>query len=538
MNNTETGSDDTTLKSKLSSLEIESKSDPSSEHSSKISSEQSSKSSLEPSLDLTLNTLPITADRYQINSRSELLRIAKEINIPVYGTIPLTLLAIYFIDNKYFQRLDKLKQLGTCDMIFPGAKHTRFEHSIGTYYLANQLMTRIKDTSDQCKMTEWLGKIPELTSHFKMKKYKNSGLNKWIIELIKIAALCHDLGHGPYSHMFDDIFIKKCHLRDHPLATHEKRSCVLVEKIVEESETLSKFVTKSDIQFIQSLIDVDYKKRGFVYHVVSNPMNSLDVDKFDYLGRDSHHTGVKIGFDYTKLVNSVLVIDDMIVYPEQADQDIYQLFIARHSMHRKMYGHKGVISAQYIITEIMQIVDKVIHISESILDLDKFVKMTDNYIIDYMEFILEMRENKNNPFKNVLIGNDYDKLIELKRRLQTHDLYPHIGTVITKTKLELDNDDHKINVFNDDNHMIHRSVVGFVSGDKSNPLDEIYVYKTKEQFIHKHNAVAHRINRTEISFITSDIYQEHVTMIFRKDRDSVGILQDKKTFQKIKDHFR
>lgn len=470
-------------------------------------------------------------DKYNITSRSELLRTAKEINIPVYGTVPLSLLAIYFIDNKYFQRLGKLKQLGVCDMIFPGAKHTRFEHSIGTYYLAGRLMARIKESSDMCRITEWLEKIPELKSHFKLKEYKTSGLNSWIIEMVKIAALSHDVGHGPYSHLFDDVFIKNSKYKDHPMATHEKRSCVIVEKIVKESETLSKFITDDDIVFIQSLIDPDYKSTGFIYQVVSNPLNGLDVDKFDYSGRDAHHAGVKIGFDYTKLIESVLVIDDKIVYPEQSDQDIYQLFIARHSMHRRVYGHKGVVSAQYIITEIMKIVDKVIHISDSILDLDKFVKMTDSYVIEYMEFILEMKDNdeKKNPFKDILTEKDYQELIVLRNRLQTHDLYPHIGTILTKKELDLENE------FNDDNHIIYRSKVGFVSGDKSNPLDRIYVYKTKEQFIHKHNAKAHRINRTDISHITPDIYQEYITMVFRRDRDQDGILSDKKKFQKIKE---
>jgi HD superfamily phosphohydrolase len=469
------------------------------------------------------------SDRYHITSRSELLRIAKEINIPVYGTVPLTLLATYFIDNRYFQRLNKLKQLGTCDMIFPGAKHTRFEHSIGTYYLAGRVTARIKESSDPCKIAEWLEMIPELKSHYEMEDYKNSGFNQWIIELIKLAAIWHDVGHGPYSHMFDDIFIKNSYLKDHPMATHEKRSCLLLAKMIKESDTLTKFVTDDDIKFMQSMIDPEYKKTYFVNQIVANPLNDLDVDKFDYLGRDAHHTGVKIGFDYKKLVDSVLVIDNNIVYPEQADQDIYQLFIARHSMHRRVYGHKGVVSAQYIVTEIMMIIDKVIHISESILDLDKFVKMTDEYIINYMEFILEFKDNIMNPFKDVLSNGDYQNLSRLKKRLQTHDLYPHIGTVLTRDKLDLEN------TFNDDNHMIYRSKVGFVSGDKLNPLDRIYVYKTKEQFINKHNAKAHRINRTDISYITPDIYQEHITMVFRRDRDPDGIAGDKKLFQKVKE---
>lgn len=471
-----------------------------------------------------------THSEYIIRSRAELLRKSKEINVPVHGSISITLMAKCFIDNRYFQRMDKLKQLGTCDFIFPGSKHTRFEHSIGTYYLADRLMTRIKSSSDNCKMIEWLGKIPELKSHYDIKDPTTTpGLNLWIIELIKIAALCHDVGHGPYSHLFDDVFVKNSKLRDHPLATHEQRSCEIVRRIVKESDILSKFVTDDDIKFIQTLIDPDKDRVGFVYQIVSNNLNGLDVDKYDYINRDALHTGVKSGFDCSRLVDAVLVIDDKIVYPEQAEQDIYNLFTTRHSMHRRVYGHKGVVSAQYIIIEIMTIVDKVLGISESILDLEKFIKMTDAYIFNYMEFILEMRKTDADPFKGKLTEKDYSDLEQLRARVQTHNLYPHIGTLVTREKLDLQNR------FSDDNHMIFRSKVGFVSGNKLNPLDRVYVYKTKDLFINGFGVKAHRINKTDISHIIPETYQEYITMVYRRDRDPDGICEDKELFQSIKD---
>lgn len=471
-----------------------------------------------------------TNSDYVINSRTELLRKSKEINIPLHGSVSITLMAKYFIDNKYFQRLGELKQLGTCDFIFSGAKHTRFEHSVGTYYLADRLMTRIKTSSDNCKMIDWLGKIPELKSHYEIKdQVIVPGLNMWIIELIKIAALCHDVGHGPYSHLFDDVFVKNSRLDSHPLATHEQRSCEIVSCIVKESATLSRFVTDDDIKFIQSLIDPEKGREGFVYQIVSNNLNGLDVDKYDYINRDAYHAGVKSGFDCSRLVDAVLVIDDKIVYPEQAEHDVYALFTVRHSMHRRVYGHKGVVSAQYIIVEIMTIVDKVINISESILDRDKFIKMTDAYILNYMDFILEMKSNPLDPFKGKLTVKDYENLEELKHRLQTHNLYPHIGTLITREKLDLKN------IFNDTDHMIFRSKVGFVSGNKLNPLDSIYVYKTKDLFMNGFGVKAHRINRTDISHIIPETYQEHITMIFRRDRDPDGICRDKEILQGIKE---
>ena len=462
-----------------------------------------------------------------IKNRSDLLRKSKDINIPVHGSVTITLIAKYFIDNKYFQRLNEIKQLGTCNFIFPGATHTRFEHSIGTYYLADKLLSRIKISSDNSKLHEWLMNIPELKSHYEIINTE-IGLNLWIIELIKIAALCHDIGHGPYSHVFDDIFIKNSNLHNHPLATHEQRSCAMIERIVSDSPDLSKFITPDDIKFIQSLINPTKDNIGFVYQIVSNNLNELDVDKYDYIIRDSLHTGVKSGFDYSKLIDAVLVIDNKIVYPEQAEYDIYNLFTTRHFMHRRIYVHKGVVSAQYIIIEIMDIVDKIIHITESILNLDEFVKMTDEYIINYMKFILEMRHNKCNPFKDILTEDDYIKLEKLKIKYDTHDLYPHIGTLITREKIDLHD------YFDNNTHIIFNCKVGFVNGNKLNPLENIYVYKTKDLFINGSNVSAQKINKTDISHIIPDIYQEYITMVFRTDRDIKAISVDKALFQSIK----
>ncbi len=453
-----------------------------------------------------------------IRNRGDMIRKAKDIQIPIHGSISVTHMAKYFINNRFFQRLKNLKQLGVCDYIFPGATHTRFEHSLGTYHLADRIMHRIKDIADNKKIIEWLSLIPEIKDHVIV-----HGFDGWIVELVKIAALCHDIGHGPFSHLFDDIFIKNSQLSDHPMATHEFRSCAIVEAIVRETTVLSQFITHDDIKFIQTLINPNIEHKGFIYQIVSNNLNGLDIDKYDYISRDSHHIGIKNGFDHSKLVDSVLVIDNNIVYQEQTEPDIYNLYVTRYFLHRKVYGHKGVVSAQYIILGIMEIIDKVVDISNSITDLNYFVTMTDEFIIQAMKFIIGMK--KNLLFTNKLTQSDYLNLESLHQRTQTHGLYPHIGTMITK-------DPHDMSEYfeNSPHHFVHKCKVGFVSGNKSNPLDMIYVYKTKD--IANDNNVAHLINKNEISCIMPDIYQEYVMMVFRKDRDFGAIANDKEIFKK------
>jgi HD superfamily phosphohydrolase len=465
-------------------------------------------------------------------TRADLLKNTKYINVPLYGSIPISLMAKYFIDNRYFQRLKELKQLGTCDFIFPGATHTRFEHSIGTYYLADRMLSRIRTSSDKITINEWLQKIPELKIHYNSNhdQIASPGLNMWISELIKIAALCHDVGHGPYSHLFDDIFVKNSKYKDHKYASHEQRSCEIIRLIVGESEILSKFITSDDIKFIQDIIDPKPHMDGFVYQIVSNNLNGLDVDKYDYINRDAYHTGIKSGFDCFRLIDFVLIIDNIIVYPEQSEYEIYNLFTTRHAMHRRVYGHKGVVSAQNIIIDVMMILDKVLNIGESITNMETFIKMTDSYVLNYIDFILDVENQSVNPFSKILSVEDYLKLKELKLRLQTHNLYPHIGTLVTKQISNI------YDMFKSDNYIIYRSKIGFVSGNKSNPLNKIYVYKTKELFDDGSEIKAHLIDKSEISHIIPEIYQEYITMVFRKDRDPHGILQDKEIFQNIKDN--
>lgn len=450
----------------------------------------------------------------------DLVRNAKRIHIPIHGSVNISIIAKIFIDNPYFQRLRKLKQLGTCEYVFPSATHTRFEHSIGTYYLCDRILNRIKLETKFSKLCSWLQEIDELKNYFESDLIKMNKTITWIFEMIKIGALCHDIGHGPFSHLFDDVFIRKSDLINHDMATHEARSTNIIKLIVNNDKLLSELLNDNDVKFIQSIIDPDKSRRGFAYQIVSNYLNGLDVDKYDYILRDCLHVDIKTSFDCSKLIDEVMIIDNKIVYPEQALYDIYNLFLTRHDMHRRVYSHKGVISAEYLIVGIMKIIDNVIGLSNSIDDMNKFLRMTDGYILEYGNFILENKE----LFNDIISTDDLKKLEILLDKLSNHSLYSCIGKYNSIDKIDL-------SYFDDDNHMILQNKIGFVSGNKLNPLDRLYVYKTKDLLINGSDVKSRRITKSEISKIIPEIYQEYINMVFRKDYDDID--KDKEKFKEL-----
>ncbi|ATZ80237.1 HD domain-containing protein [Bodo saltans virus] len=465
---------------------------------------------------------------------SDLCCTARTIDDVLYGPIQISTFATEIIDSMEFQRLREMRQLGLANFIFANATHTRYVHSIGTYYQSKELTRRLADVTPISDMDGYLRAIPELNEYIE-KNYKDKycEFDKYIQELVNISALCHDLGHGPFSHLFDDIFIEHTTLSTHANAKHEKRSQLLVEIIIKNSQFLSQRISSEHIKLIKNIIDPSESHKGFIYQIVSNYSNSLDVDKYDYIIRDMFTIGKHASFDYRRLITQAVIINNNIAYPKDCALDIQQLFQMRHYMHRQIYNHEDVVGAQLMMSDMMIKIDQLINISHSITDMNIFCKYTDSFILQFPEFL------DSDLFKSTESNIEIAKeIIGLSYRFKIKKHYYPVFAFIFNDKVKLDKDIVFKDAFSQhlNDIIIYSSTVGFVSGNKSNPLDNVYFYDDIKYVNDKINSIGSTIqkNKYGITNLIPESYQEHLTIVYFKKNDDVS---RKTIIPKLEEHF-
>jgi len=255
----------------------------------------------------------------------------------IHGTIEFSKKHLPFIDHPLFQRLRGLKQLGATHWVYIGATHTRFEHSLGVGYLAKKYLTILKDhnPSIECSGEE--------------------------IFLVSVAGLCHDLGHGPFSHTFEKWMRTK---KEYKHWHHEDFSIEFLEQIANESPI--DFDT-DEIKFMKTIIQGNPRRkeeRMFLYDIVSNSKTGVDVDKFDYIVRDGKRTGFPTNFDAEFLMNATRVIDGELCFKRNYGKNIYSLFDNRSAMHLQVYGHKTTCAIENMLFDIFNAADPILKFSE------------------------------------------------------------------------------------------------------------------------------------------------------------------------------
>ena len=387
----------------------------------------------------------------------------------IHGYIKLNQLASSIVDTPIFQRLRNIHQTGVLYLVFPTANHNRFEHSIGTYYLARKMIEKIAT------------KQPELN------------ITAEIIDLVSIAGLCHDLGHMLFSHLFDDLFLPSLanyeEIKQSKNIVHENRSIFLLNYMVEKYNIN---LNKDQIKVIGDLINTktaeyskwksQYQIGKWIFQIISNPKNSIDVDKFDYLVRDTRAVGLKLGFDYNRIIEDAKVIDNNICYSLQCSEDIYHMFFIRYRLHRQIYNHKTVKAIEILIIELLNEFEKEYKISEYILDPEKMIELVDFFIW----------QPKNQKIKELINDIQQRKLPKL--------VYQDISINKSEIVLPFDPSTFKIIEFK----------VGYINGP-SNPLNNINFYNLNNGKLVSKNKVS------DFSLLINQKYQEHFLRVYCTD---------------------
>ncbi|MEO9964668.1 MAG: HD domain-containing protein [Reichenbachiella sp.] len=234
----------------------------------------------------------------------------KIINDPVYGfiTIPNDLI-FEIIEHPFFQRLRQIKQLGMTSLIYPGALHTRFHHAIGSMYLMQQTLYSLRSKNVEISNEEFEGCL--------------------------IAILLHDIGHGPFSHTLEFNLLNQ--------VKHEQLSVLFFERLNTEFN--------GHLDLALKIFTNQYPRKFFSQLVSSQ----LDIDRLDYLKRDSYFTGVsegKIGSE--RIINMLNVHDDEIVVEEKGIYSIENFLSARRLMYWQVYLHKTAVSAEEMLIKLIK----------------------------------------------------------------------------------------------------------------------------------------------------------------------------------------
>ncbi|KNH04070.1 dendritic cell-derived IFNG-induced protein [Perkinsela sp. CCAP 1560/4] len=300
-----------------------------------------------------------------------------------YITIPPLLVA--FIDTPEFQRLRGLKQLGSTHYLYPGATHTRFEHSIGVAFLAGVMVRHIRKNQ------------PELDLNYRDEM------------CVMLAGLCHDLGHGPFSHLFEE-FVNRSRAKKW---RHEEMSVKVFNYIIQKhSINFEEFcLLEEDKFFVANLIKgttpgtrwkmgTRPETKRFLFDIVSNKRNGIDVDKLDYFMRDSACCWGRVAVDchINRIIKASRVIyfdkEWQICFEEKMALSLGDIFGLRAKLHKYVYQHRIVNVIDHMIMNALELAGKHFTIlgtdgkpyalSECVEDIEAFVRLGD-WVLDAIE---------------------------------------------------------------------------------------------------------------------------------------------------------
>jgi uncharacterized protein len=314
-------------------------------------------------------------------------RKRKIINDPVYGFISIpNNLVFEIIEHPWFQRLKRIKQLGLTYYVYPSAVHTRFQHALGCMHLISQAIDVLRSKG-----------------HLITEEEKEGA---------QVAILLHDIGHGPFSHTLEQSIVKQL--------SHEEMSLLIINELnIEFNNKLS----------LAMAIFSDLYPKRFLHQLVSS---QLDMDRLDYLSRDSFFTGVAEGVISThRIITMLNVSDDELVVESKGIYSIENFIISRRLMYWQVYFHKTVMAAEYMLVNILKrakfLAEKGVPLF-STPSFEKFLKnnLTLKEITDHKQWIADFNQIDDvDVYASIKVWiNHEDKILsELCKNLLNRHLY-------------------------------------------------------------------------------------------------------------------
>ncbi|QFZ55810.1 HD domain-containing protein [Oceanihabitans sp. IOP_32] len=292
----------------------------------------------------------------------------KILNDPIYGfiTIPNSLI-FDLIQHKYFQRLRRITQMGMSYLVYPGAHHTRFHHAIGCVHLMQQAVNVLR--------------------------FKGVDISKAEEEALYVAILLHDIGHGPFSHAMEHSIVNN--------VSHEQISLLFMERLNLEFN--------SNLTLAIKMFKGEYH-RNFMWELISG---QLDMDRADYLKRDSFYTGVAEGnINSERLITMLNVVDDELVVEEKGIYSVEKFIVARRLMYWQVYLHKTGLVAEQLLIRVLKRAKELINSGVKLTASDPL-----QYFLNHEISIKDFNDDALEIFSKL---DDYD-IVSAMKAWQDHD---------------------------------------------------------------------------------------------------------------------
>ncbi len=288
----------------------------------------------------------------------------KIVNDPIYGFVSIPYKIIFdLIEHPYFQRLRRIKQLGLTNLVYPGALHTRFHHAIGAMHLMGEAIEEIRAKGHDISDDE--------------------------AKAVTIAILLHDIGHGPFSHSLEHSIVSNI--------SHEDISELFMDKLNDEFN--------GELTLAIKIFQNKYSKK-FLHQLVSS---QLDVDRLDYLQRDSFYTGVSEGvISADRIIKMLNVVNNQLVIEAKGIYSIEKFIIARRLMYWQVYLHKTVLCAENLLVNILKRAKELAQKGEELFCTPPFK------VFLYHQYKKEDFSNNPSLLENFALLDDNDIMISVK----------------------------------------------------------------------------------------------------------------------------